>query len=73
MKTAIFIVIAIAALGAAGVTTIMISTVPVHAADRRESCHSNTGSVGCSPIGPTVGFECKPDFISCHETGRGHS
>ena len=71
MKTAVFVVIVIAALGAMGVTTaIMSSATPAHA-----QCtirQSNPHITVCSPSQGSGGQVCtnNPGQINCRDTGR---
>jgi len=64
-----FLVVAVAALGAVGATTSLMSTQVVQAAGHGGECHINGGSAACT--GPGV-----PDFLrgvcnkdGCHATG----
>ena len=69
LSTAMFLVVALAALGAVGVTTTLMTTQTVQAGGQ---CHENQGSFGCTGSGG--GFICNKKHpiypIDCVQTGK---
>jgi len=63
ISTVMFLVVAIAALGAIGVTTTLMT---MQSAQAQGQCHENKGSEGCT--GPEGGQICNKN--GCHDTGR---
>jgi hypothetical protein len=67
MKTVIFVVLALATLGAVGVTTTFMSSATVaHAA----GCHGGSGAFVCPPSQESQsGFVCNQG-VGCRDIGR---
>jgi len=64
ISNVMFLVVAIAALGAVGVTTTLMTAQAAPTTEHGE-CHENTGSFGCT--GNFPGFICNKN--GCHDTG----
>ena len=60
-----FLAVAVAALGAIGVTTTLMT---MQSAQAIGQCHENGGSLGCT--GPGGGFICNKN--GCRDTGPHH-
>jgi len=63
ISNVMFLVVAVAALGAVGVTTTLMTT---HVAQAAGQCHENTGTLACT--GSEGGFVCNKH--ACHDTGK---